>query len=119
MTEFVLDPTRHVRPVPRQGRVAELRAYVLREARERSEREGVELIVERARRSSDVALLWFEGDRRAVLRTVGGWDPDPAVELQIAHAGARSSHYELSLYVAVRDGETGTEPAVRPLSGRP
>mgnify|MGYP000436379204 CR=1 FL=1 len=102
MTEYVLDPTRTDRPELRPDEVATLREQVLREARERSEREGVELIFERPRRRSDIAILWFEGERRAVLRAVGGWTPDAPVELQLAHARPHASQFELSLYVTVR-----------------
>lgn len=103
MTEYVLDPTPNERPSLSPGKIAELRELVLREARERSEREGVQLVFERPRRASDIAILWFEGDRRSVLRAVGGWEPSADVELQLAHARPHGAHFELSLYVAARE----------------
>jgi hypothetical protein len=105
MTEYILDPTRTDRRELRPEQAASLRTLVLREARHRSEQEGVELIVEQPRRRSDVAILWFEGERRAVLRAVGGWDPHPDLELHLAHARPRAARFELSLYVTVRNGE--------------
>jgi hypothetical protein len=102
MTEYILDPTRSDRPELHPDQVASLRERVVREARERSAREGVELVFEAPRRRSDVAILWFEGERRAVLRAVGGWDPHPDLELHLAHARPHASRFELSLYVAVR-----------------
>lgn len=109
MTEFVLDPNPDERTALRPRQVAALREQVLREARERSENEGVEVVFGRPRRASDVAILWFEGERRAVLRAVGGWDPHPAVQLQLAHARPYASRFELSLYVAARE-TTGAAP---------
>lgn len=105
MTEYLLDPNPDERPSLGPGRVAELREHVLREARKLSEWAGVELVFERPRRASDIALLWFEGDRTAVLRAVGGWEPSPDVELQLAHARPTGSRFELSLYVAARGGD--------------
>ena len=108
MTEYILDPTPTDRPELRPDQVAALQRRVLREARERSEREGVDLVFEAPRRRSDVAILWFEGERRAVLRTVGGWDPHPGLELHLAHARPHASRFELSLYVTVRTVHAGT-----------
>ena len=105
MTEYILDPTRTDRRELRPEQAASLRTHVLREARERSEREGVEIVVEAPRRRSDVAIVWFEGERRAVLRAVGRWDPHPDLEFHLAHARPRSARFELSLYVAVRADE--------------
>lgn len=102
MDEFVLDPGHDARPAPRRGRIEELRETIVRDARSRAARAGVELVVEDSRRSSDVALLWFSGERRPVLAIVGDWEPDEPVELQIAHAGPRGARYELALYVVAR-----------------
>lgn len=102
MDEFVLDPGYDARPAPLPGRIAELRETIVRDARARAQRAGVELVVEASRRSSDVALLWFSGERRPVLAIVGDWEPDEPVELQIAHAGPRGARYELALYVVVK-----------------
>ncbi len=102
MTEYILDPTSTDRPELHPDQVEALQQRVLREARARSEREGVNLVFEAPRRRSDVAILWFEGERRAVLRAVGGWDPHPGLELHLAHARPHAARFELSLYVAVR-----------------
>ncbi len=102
MDEYVFDLGDDVRPAPVPARRAELRERALREARTRAERYAIELVVEEPRRSSDLALLWFQGERTAVLRTVGGWEPSGGLELQIAHAGPQGPRYELALYVVAR-----------------
>ena len=108
VTDYVLDPSEQDRPPLAPERAAELREQVLSEARQRSEREGVDLVFEPPRRASDVAILWFEGERRAVLRAVGGWTPHPDVEIHLAHARPRQARFELSLYVAARDGRASS-----------
>lgn len=102
MEEFIIDLDDDVRPAPKPVRRAELRERILGEARRRAERHAISVVCEEPRRDSDVAMLWFEGERTAVLRTVGGWEPDGGMQLQIAHAGPRGARYELALYVVVR-----------------
>lgn len=102
MQEFIFDLDDDVRPAPKPVRRAELRERILDEARRRAERHAISVVCEEPRRDSDVAMLWFEGERTAVLRTVGGWEPDGGMQLQIAHAGPRGARYELALYVVVR-----------------
>jgi hypothetical protein len=98
MDEFVVDPAQVARPAPRPARRRELRQALTREARRRAARAGVDVVVQEARRASDLALLWFQGERTAVLRTVGGWQPGGGVVLQIAHAGGYGPRYELAVY---------------------
>lgn len=113
MDEYVFDLGDDLRPAPRPARRAEMREQVLREARSRAERYAIELVVEEPRRSSDVALLWFQGERTAVLRTVGGWEPSSGLELQIAHAGPQGAKYELALYVVSRSTLVGASDGSR------
>lgn len=95
------------RTPPRRARRAELRARVEQEARRVAERRGVEVAMEEPRRASDIAVMWFRGDRASVLRAVGAWRPDAPVEVRIAHAGSLGVRYELALYVLPRAvGET-------------
>jgi hypothetical protein len=103
MDEFVVDPASRARPAPRPARRRELRAALVREARRRAERAGVDVLVQEARRASDLALLWFRGERTDVLRAVGGWQPGGGVVLQIAHAGTYGPRYELALYAVAGD----------------
>jgi hypothetical protein len=101
MDEYVFDPAQDARPAPRPARRRELHTTLAREARRRAQRSGVDVIVQEARRASDLALVWFRGERTEVLRTVGGWQPGGGIELQIAHAAMNGSRYELAVYAVV------------------
>ena len=98
MTEFLLDPD-DGRPTLTAALRNALTKRVAREARELAARAGVTVVFEESRRASDLALLWFSGERSAVLDLVGDWDPAGPYALQIAHAGPRGVRYELALYV--------------------
>lgn len=83
---------------------------MLRQAADRARRYDVELVVQGAGGSSQLAMFWFQGDRVRVLRAVGGWDPGAGIELQIAHAMRLRAHYELALY-AVAGADAGRHAA--------
>ena len=102
MTDHVLDPQDKHRARPHAARQAELRDGVLRQASDRARRHEVDLVARPTRRASDLAMLWFQGDRVRVLRAVGGWNPGPGIELHIAHASRCAGRYELALYAALR-----------------
>ncbi|MDZ7799889.1 MAG: hypothetical protein U5K81_03720 [Trueperaceae bacterium] len=93
------DAAPHRRTAPRRARRAELRREVEGDARRVAHPRGVEVASGEPRRASDVAVLWFRGERASVLRTVGGWRPTAPVEVRIAHAGMLGVRYELALYV--------------------
>lgn len=99
MEGYVLDPKEPA--TPRPARRTELRDRVVAEAGEVARAHELRLVVEPARRASDLAMLWFQGDRTDVLRAVGEWDPGSDVALQIAHAGPCAGRYELVLFAAV------------------
>lgn len=103
MVDFVLDPEQGMRAQPHAARRAELRDDVLRQASDRARRHAVELVARPVRRASDLAMLWFQGDRVRVLRAVGGWYPGTGIELHIAHASRASGRYELAVYAVYRD----------------
>ena len=98
MTEFLLDPD-DGRPTLTAALRNALTKRVAHEARVLAKRADVTVVCEEARRASDLALLWFSGERSAVLSLVGDWDPDGPYAIQIAHAGPRGVRYELALYV--------------------
>lgn len=98
---FVLDPQDSVPFGPRPARRLELCERLVKQARARAAEHDVELVIEPARRVSELAMLWFQGGRSRVLRAVGGWDPGAGIVLQIAHAGHCGTRYELVLVAAV------------------
>lgn len=101
--EFVLDPTVFERPQIGPEQRSALRSVIEGDAHERAKVFGVTVLAQEPRRTADVALLWFQGDRPSVLSLVGGWTPPMGVHLHIAHAGPQGTRYELVLY-AVYDG---------------
>ncbi len=103
MTEFLLDPD-DGRPTLTAALRTALTKRVAKEARALAARADVTVVFEEPRRASDLALLWFSGERSAVLDLVGDWDPNGPYAIQIAHAGPRGVRYELALYV-VADSE--------------
>lgn len=114
MDEFVVDPAQDARPAPRPSRRRELHATLAREARRRGERAGVDVVVQEARRASDLALVWFRGERSEVLRTVGGWQPGGGIELQIAHAALNGARYELAVYAVAASPAPAASAALGP-----
>lgn len=101
MEDFLLDPLDSPRPAPRASRRAELFERVLDAAAERAREHGIDVVAEPGRRASDLAMLWFQGDRSRVLHGVGGWDPGTGVLLQIAHGGHCAGRYELVVFAVV------------------
>ncbi|MEX2502185.1 MAG: hypothetical protein WD336_07400 [Trueperaceae bacterium] len=118
MTEHLLDPDEAERPALHPTARASLARQVADEARALAARGDVSVVCEEARRTSDLALLVFHGERSAVLQLVGDWEPRGPFAIQIAHAGPRGVRYELALYAVVDPDRVKDDAVPSPRSGR-